>query len=1701
MTDSASGETHASVAGAFEGQVLRTPDATAVVFDAESLSYEELNRRASALARLLVESGIGPGAPIGVCLDPGPCLAVAILGALKAGATYVPLSPADPIQRVAYQLEDTGAECLLTESLHAEALRGLCSTTILVDDVLDSGEETTEPFAHVPVDPSVSAYILYTSGSTGRPKGVAVSRRSLAYYLRWHREHLYLDAGKLDLPLSSSVCFAAGVTQFYTPLLLGRTLHILPRDTVRNPEALFAWFEGHPDFGLYCAPTLWNELVRYADSTAEPEVGVTPPRAVLLSGEAATAALVERCFETFPQTRLWNLYGPTETTANCTFSELRPGAPVTIGKPIAGTRILLLDEALRRVEPGEAGEICVCGDGVANGYVNLPDATAERFVINPYESENGRRLFRTGDLARLNADGDLVFIGRQDNQVQIRGHRVECGEIEAALQEHPAVRQAVVVARLQDGLGRSLVAYVTFRFARYASVEELRSFLAERTPDYMIPGAFVHLDAFPQLANGKVDRTRLPEPGLSRPALGYDFVAPSDMRERQLVRIWEESLGLEGVGAEDDFFDLGGDSLGAAAAILRIGERLDASVSYAEFFAHPTPVAMGALLAGRPVVEPSQPPPSEPVPLKVRTAGEGYAMAPNQRALWLLDQTYPGLTAYNVQFTIRFTGELDLRAVEESVAAVVRRHEVLRTVVVVEDGRPATRVRDFGAPTIAFHDLAGGTGSAPHREVEVASEADRLTSEASRTPFDLQAGPLYRFGLLRTGQEEHRLLVTVHHLVFDGMSINVFSRELAHQYHRIREGRDPVEDGSALQYGDWSASWESAGSHGEGALHWREDLGDSGLVLDLPIDFERPPIQRFQGGVRTVHLSQAFKERLTGFSRDEDVTPYMSLVAVFAFLLHRYSGQDEILLGSPMANRSHSQAGGLIGFFANTVVLSTKPAPDESFRELLGQVRQTCLDAYEHQSFPFEKLVELLGPERRPNRTPVFQAMFGFHEAPVAMRVDDGLVMSVYENGNGGAKYDLTLDAHDLAEGMDLRLTYRADLFAEATMERMLERLVAFIEDVMEDPARDLAGYVLSSASERRLVGEWNQTAKKNEREMGLVRLFEEQAKRTPGAIALVAGNTRLTYRELDARAGAVARSLAASGVGKGDGVGLHLDASGEMVIVLLGVLKAGAAYVPLDPYYPRERIDYIAGDAGLSRIITTRALGARDWTSTPCSYVEDLPVTDAAGPEPVPGVAVSPDDLMYLMYTSGSSGTPKGVRLPHLGPCNYVLWMRDTFPLTSDDAVLLRTSINFDISVWELFLPLITGARLVVGLRHELQAPEALAALIRRERVTQVQFVPSALRAFVDAGVLSSCTSLTRIFSGGEVLPRSLQNEVWDAYSGELHNLYGPTEASIYACHWACRRDDRYRSVPIGRPIDNTRAHILDQDGHEVPIGLPGELHIGGDCVAEGYHGKPEQTAAAFVGDPFSSDPAARLFKTGDTVRYLPGGDIEFLGRSDRQVKVRGYRIELGEIEHHLANHPRVKHAIIIVREDEDDDVRLVAYLLYDDEKGPSEGEFRAYLQQKLPDYMIPSNFVTLDSIPLLPNSKADVSKLPRPEYQKKVDSELDRFYANDYERILAGVWEDVLETSRFGPEDNFFDVGGHSLLMAKLGIRIEERLRLTVSNIDLFQYPTIRSLARFLSESGETELRVASDMARRAAMRNRQNPMAGTRARRNEE
>ena len=1190
-------------------------------YGGETINYHELNRRANIVAWRLIDAGARQGDLVALCVAPGIAMPIGVLAIIKAGCAYAPISTRDPPARRAFMVANAGAAILLTDQRPAaRASEGLLTLQI---DGLVEGKDYNPGISR---DGDDIAYILHTSGSTGAPKAVMVPHSALTHYLRWHIDELRRDTGQLDLPLSSSICFAAGVTQLFTPLLLGRTLHIFDHDMVRQPERLFGWYVDHPDFGLYCVPTLWGELVRFAEAARLDGRNLISPRAVLLSGEAPREQLVARSFALWPGLRLWNLYGPTEATANATAGEILPGKPITLGRPIADTTILLTDASMAETLKGEIGEICIAGPAVARGYRNLPEQTAERFFVRRDAQGREQRVFRTGDYARSDSSGALVFVGRRDLLVKVRGHRIECGEIEAALLAHPTVAQAAVLCIGE--VDPELAAYVVLKDAALGG-DRIRAHLLQRLPDYMVPACVIPLDRFPLLANGKIDRNALPKPGRLRPQLSYACAPAADARETALVGVWERALDITGVGVNDDFFDLGGNSLTVTRARALIREELGWTVSFSDFFAHPTPRGIAAL-APQTIVAGLSPVPGAEAP------GRCHA---NQESLWLLEQTFPGQTAYTMQFVVRLDGILDPAVLLAALDDVLRRHVILRSVIRFEGTAPRLRVADFAAVL-------------PMVDVGDEDEWRLRVSEARDLPFDLANGPLIRFALHRFGATSHRLVVTVHHLVFDGRSIGVFFDELI-AAHEARVAGVHSPESSGRGYAEWVAGCGGDGeADNRGRAFWRAELGDCPQLLDLPTEHPRAAVHSFSGGVVDARIDADLAHRLHQLGRSQRATLFMTMLAAFDLLLYRHSGQLDFAVGVPVANREDPNAARVIGYLANTLAMRCRIVPEGDFRALLAETRRSIVAALEHQSLPFAQVARWLPLERQTSHTPLFQTMFALHETIPARQLASGLIAEAREEINPAAKFDLVLEGHVEADGIALRLIYNSSLFTAAGMERLLGHYLHILEETTSDPTRALDAYPLVPVETiREVTYDWNDTRVSHGEQRGLHRLFERQAAATPDLPAISGGGSRLTYTSLDRRANQVARYLAANGATEGATIGIQMEPGINMVVAMLAILKLGAAYVPLDPAYPAERLNYMIDDSGVAIV-----LGAAPRSDTPpqgpalLSLEADSARIEALADDGGVAIDVAPETLAYVIYTSGSSGKPKGVMVPHAG-------------------------------------------------------------------------------------------------------------------------------------------------------------------------------------------------------------------------------------------------------------------------------------------------------------------------------------------------------------------------------------------------------------------------------------------------------------------
>ncbi len=1628
-------------------QAARTPDATALVWRRERLDYRTLQRRAERLARHLRALGVGPEAPVAVRCRRSPEMVVAVLGVLEAGSAYVPLDPAYPRERTEWILADSGAGLVLGDEL--------------VRAYLAEAPPAVAPMAAAA--PENLAYVIYTSGSTGRPKGVAIEHRSAVNLVRWAAAAFPAEqlAGMLA---STSLSFDLSVFELFVPLALGGTV-VLAENLLELPSLPAV---GDVTF-VNTVPSLMSELLRE---------GRLPPavRAIGLAGEALREELMARLARAAPAAAVWNLYGPSETTTYSTAARLALGARgrPTIGEPIADTRAHVLDAELRPVPHGETGELYLGGAGLARGYLGRPDLTAAAFLPDPFAEvpgwTPGARLYSTGDLVRELPDGALDYLGRADHQVKIRGVRIELGEIETALDRHPALHAAAVLARADGGdpAGKRLVAYVVPAKGRASPAPgELRDFLAATLPSPLLPAAWVFLDAMPLTPSGKLDRRALPAPG-SESEGAAPYTAPRGPLEEALAEIWAEVLELPRVGIHDDFFALGGHSLAGTRVLARVSSLLGAELPLAALFADSTLAALAERVEeawrDRPAEDESVP----ALPIGATPRPEALLLSFPQQRLWFLDRLAPGGAVYNLPQRFHLEGEIDPSALAAALSAIVVRHEVLRTRFPEVAGEPVQVVEPPAPLPLWRVDL----GALP--PPAAAAEAERLAAAEARRGFDLVRAPLLRATLVRLARDRHHLLVNTHHIVSDGWSLGLFAAELRGGYRRARAGGRPVPPPLPVQYADfaaWQREWLRGVALARLLAAWRERLAGAPFALELPTDRPRPPVQSYRGAQRRLALPAALAAQLTDLCRRHGTTPFMGLLAVWAALLARWSGQEELLVASPIANRTRPEIEGLIGLFVNTLALRCDLCGDPSFGALLARLREVTLEAYAGQDLPFEKLVEELQPERDLSRNPLVQVLLVLHNGPLdapAPESDGGPFARAPEDlPTGTAKFELSLALWPGEEGLAGVLEYGTDLFDATTAERLAGQFRALLAAVLHDPERAVADLpLLAPAETHQLLHEWNDTRADDGAEPVLHRLVEAQVDRTPEAPAVVFAGEALTYRELDERANRLARHLRALGVGPETPVGICVERSLELVVGLLGILKAGGAYVPLDPQYPRERLAFMLEDAlagsGAPVVLTQARLAHLLPASGARRVLLDAEWDEiAAWPAARPAVPTDPDQLAYVIYTSGSTGRPKGAMNSHRAIANRLLWIQQAYSLGPDDALLQKTPASFDVSVPEFFWPLATGARLVVAAPGGHQDPGYLVRTIVQESITTVHFVPSMLRAFLEHPEAGRCTSLRRVLASGEALPRDLEERFFARLACPLYNLYGPTEAAVEVTHHRCRAERDRPVVPIGRPVANTAIHVLDRALRPVPIGVPGELCIGGVQVARGYLGRPELTAERFVPDPLDGAGGARLYRTGDLARRLPDGEVEYLGRLDHQVKLRGFRIELGEIEAVLALHPQVRAAVVVLRGE-----RLVAYVVPHAD-GVEPADLRRHLAERLPEHMLPAAFVSLPALPLTPSGKVDRRALPAYDPAVERGAEAAVPPRTPLERALAAVWTEVLGVERVGVEDNFFALGGHSLLAVRVLSRLLARLGVELPLRALFEAPTVAGLAERLREA----------------------------------
>lgn len=2101
----------------FEAQVERTPDSIAAVFENESLTYRELDRRANQLAGYLRQLGVVEEARVGICLERSLEMLVAMLGTLKAGGAYVPLDPSYPADRLEFMLEDSKASVLLTQQRLIQILPERRPETVCLDTDWRLVAQFADDRFRAATTSENLVYVLYTSGSTGRPKGVAVEHRQLLNYVEAVKERLGLEAVR-SFALVSTFAADLGNTVIFPSLVTGGCLHVISEEIVSDADEMYEYFHRHSIDCLKIVPSHLASLRSFSNSQEQ----VLPRKLLVLGGEASQSRWVEQ-LQTYNQDcTVFNHYGPTEATVGALTYRLERALPdhiltLPLGRPLANMQVYILDDSLQPVPIGVPGEILIGGAGVARGYFNSPDLTAERFIPHPFGSNLGARLYKTGDLARYLPDGNIEFLGRKDEQVKIRGFRIEPGEIEKALRQHTAVREAVVLAIGEPNYDKRIVSYVVVDREAEVGATELRSFLNGKLPDYMLPSGFVFLDSIPLTSNGKVDRRSLPAPDFGSMASDQGAQAPRNPVEEVIANVWAQVLGLERVGIRDDFFELGGNSLLATQVVSRLRAALQVGLPLRRLFESPTIAELADFIKRERTKESHLQAP----PIKRTSRDKTLPLSYSQWRMWFINQMMPNMPIYNVAVALRLSGPLDAAILEKSINEIVRRHEVLRTTFPQIDNQPVQLIAPALTLSMPVIDLADLENSEKEKLVK------EMTDEAAGRPFDLIEGPMLRIKLLSLGRQEHVLLLAIHHIACDDWSVGIFNRELSEIYKSLSDGLPPSLPELEVQYADfacWQQQWLSGDVLEAEIKYWKDRLGDTPPVLELPTDHPRPAVQSFRGATITFELDPSLSDAIKAMGLQQGNTLFMTLLAAFAVLLHRYSRQERITIGVPIANRNYRDTEELIGFFTNILVLLMDLSGNPSYKEMLSRVREVTLDAYDHQDMPFEKLVEAFQIKRDRSRAPLRQVAFAYEQAspeelnlpgvsasrlPIEgttsrldmtlfMREEEGTLKgsveyssdlfepatisrfidsykSVLEDMVGGLQrpilslpleieegreaaliegdenkdagekqiedptnlvytqsnmaanqllfwfgkklqpdvhlyfetvivrlsiegeikrehfqaafqelinssdalrstiievdglpqrrvreslpftvnyldfsdsenpcstselwleeqyespldlekrlfdcallktsedrficllrinhiicdmwsvslivnkiseyYKLSLEGklqsaepmrpyqdyieeereyrrsdayrkaesywkQKLSEAPNLPQFYRTDLSKETTLtERLSHNLgveqsgklkemasrsgffspaivfatalfayqrrltgeqtlrigsplsyrpdafkqtvglfvnacplqvtteagdsflslarkvqvdfidtsrnqrypvrtsgegrifnvyfnyqtasftefsgmplefnliqtkhindaltlqvrdfdasqsfvldfnfncdafneqqrqeslghyLALLEAFIENPGQPLHSARMLSEQERQqiLIG-FNRTEAHYPTDIFLHQLIEEQAKLTPNSVAVIYEDQRLTYSELNQRANQLAHFLRHSGVGAEVYVGVCMERSIEMVVALIGILKSGGAYVPIDPTYPKERVAFMLADASVAVLLTQSRLADQLTENNSRIVCLDTEWEIVASElQTNPPIEILDENLAYMIYTSGSTGRPKGVMISHAGIRNRILWAQERYKLDQHDRVLQKTPFSFDPSVWEFLLPLTAGGSIALAVPGGQRDPRYIVSLMAEAKATMMHIVTPMLRALLVTENLESCRDLRLIIVGAEQVQFEDQERFYERLPwATLENLYGPTEASIDVTYWKCQREREGRMVPIGRPIGNVKIHILDKHLMPVPVGVSGELHIGGIALMRGYHNRPDLTAEKMIPNPYGKR-GERLYKSGDLARYRVDGEIEFLGRMDNQIKIRGYRVELGEIEAALARHPAIHEVVVISREDKPGQQRLVAYFVPAAGHTVSASDLRSGLKESLPEYMIPSAFVPLSEMPLTPNSKLNRKALPAPE---EIQLESDTTYEaprSPLEKLLADIWMEVLAVDKVGINDDFFDVGGQSILATQFVSRVQQVLPGKVPLQAIFERPTIAGLADFIMQS----------------------------------
>lgn len=1607
------------------------------------LTYKQLNQHANQVAHFLHEQGVKAESLVGLCMDRSVAMVVGLLGILKAGGAYVPLDPNYPEERLTFMVDDAGLELLLTQT---HLLPKLTPTTAhLIPIELDHPDLVRQPTTNPDqnIAPDNVAYVIYTSGSTGTPKGVIVPHRGLGSLVEAQKSLFQLTPNDKILQLAS-LSFDAATFEIIMALGSGATLYLADRLDILPGLPLLRLLQEHQISVITITP---SALALLPDDAPLPHL-----RLINVAGEACPTALVQR----WGRGRAFcNLYGPTEATIWATFEPCSAGdQPPPIGQAIPGLAVYVLDEQLQPIPTGTVGEIYIGGVGVTRGYRHRASLTAAAFRPDPFTNQPGGRLYQTGDLAYQLPDGRLVYVGRKDQQVKIRGIRVELGEIEHHLAQHPDIAQAVAHVQRHPNGNQTLVAYIVPRDAAASQPTDLRHFISQTLPEHMIPEFIVSLSHLPTTPNGKLDRQALPAPDRQRPALATPFAPPQTPTEQTLAALWSDILAVDGIGRYDNFFELGGHSLAVTQVAARLQATLQFNVPLVVLFEKSSIAQLSAYLDTH--YNQSQSDPIPPIQVKRAPDQTVFPLSFSQERVWFMRELLPDNRAYNAQSSIRFRGELNIPLLEKVLTTLVERHEMWRTTFALVDNWPMQHIHpawEVRLPLVDLTDLP-----AESREDAAARHIRRAFDHV----FDTTQLPLLHFLLIKLAHDDHILVQVEHHFIHDGWSYAIQQQEFKALYTAFYHNQPSPLPPPTLQFADfvlWQREWLQGEVLQTQLNYWQKQLGGLREVTEILTDYPRPPVQTLRGRALRSLIPAPLTRQLRAFSQTEKATLFMVLLTGLKTLLSRYTNQEDVVVGSSVANRRLPESEGLIGMIVNNIALRTDLSGQPTFREAIARVRQTALEAYDHQDIPFERVVEALQPERDLSRNPFFQIIFSFHDAAVPTLDLPGLQGKIRYHQNDSAKFDLNVlvvPSGEQQEPDELLIVweYNRDLFTAETITQLAARFERLLHEAVHYPDRRLGDLnFLTAEEEKAILKTWNQTATAFGEVIPAHHLVAAQARQHPTKTALVDTSTTLTYQELNEQANRLAHYLIEQGVGPETAVAVCLPQAPLNAVALLAVLKAGGAYVPLDPSSPPERWQLMVTDAQ-ARLVLTDAPNTDHFPQgainlSQLDFLAEYSATELAVP-------VDPDHPAYIIYTSGSTGQPKGIAITHRSLYNLIGWTQRHAGLNTNDHTALIAGTAFDASVWEMWPALAAAATLHVPPSECRTDPARLQTWLLDNQITYA-FVPTPLAEMLMGMAWPEKTPLRLVDTGGDKLhhhpPANLPFV--------LINNYGPSECTVVSTSTPVAPQATEKAPSIGQPIANMQAYVLDSHLRLAPVGVPGELYVGGTGLARGYWLRPRLTAAAFLPHPFSNTPGSRLYRTGDLARWLPDGSLEFLGRVDDQVKIRGFRIELGEIESLINQHPAVAKSLVLAH-GLPQQQQLVAYVT--SKNGAIEGQqLRAYLKPKLPDYMIPATFITLPQFPLTTNGKIDRHALPTPETMSR-DAAAFTPPETLVEEVLADIWCEVLRLEAVSIHDNFFDLGGHSLLVTQVLSRIHGALDVIVSVRDFFAAATIAQLAELV-------------------------------------